>query len=324
MRLLLLSTILLLPAVASGARIASGGKKRRNGGQGKAGRRPGSESPHRHSHGPPVYHAQSGDFANAPNQVNQDLDTTDDRNLQAGLFPCMRVKCANHCVGKCESKNGSYLDSKWYYCDEHTHDGAELILPPMKKSGGKAGKGCASMGQCHGDCNDGDCGERLTCFQRTVDAAEVLVPGCSVGPQGTLPKIDFCYDEAVDTCADKLGYWVDTDCGLYATCLRDKFFADNVDSISSAIADKAYSACTAGNIDPFGPEPMQFADGQCDLLLTQSPTISPQPTSTPTTPYPTYSYGKGYTYPTPEPTDGPTVSLSWTLFVQLWSFHTIW
>ena len=298
MRLFLLSTVLLLPAVASGARIATG-KKRRNGGQGKSGRRPGSESPHRH--GPPVYHAQGGDFAsalNAPTQVNQD---TNERNLQTNLLRCMRVKCAERCQGKCESKIGSYLDSKWYYCDEHTHDGAMLIQPPMKKSGGKAGKGCASIGQCQGDCNDGDCGERLTCFQRSAVAdAETTVPGCSVGAQGPLAKVDFCYDEAPDVCAGFLGNWVDTNCGLYATCLRDKFFADNVDSISSTIAGKAYSACTAGNIDPLGPEPMQFADGECDLLLTQSPTISPQPTSTPTT----YA-GKGYTYPTPEPTDGP-------------------
>ena len=307
LRLLLLSTLLLLPAITTGARISSG-KRRRNGRQGKVGRRPGSESHNRH--GPPVYKAKRGDYANAPNQASQ---ATDERNLQANLAACVRVKCSQHCERKCASKIGSYLDSKWYYCDEHTHDGDKLIQPPMKKSGGKAGKGCASMGQCHGDCNDdGDCGERLTCFQRSTVAGNEgdTVPGCSVGPQGDLEKVDFCYDEAPDNCAEKLGYWNDTDCTLYATCLRDKFYADNVDSISSTIADKAYSACRGGDIDPLGPEPMQFANGECDLLLTQAPTSSPQPTSTPTTPYPTYSYygknGKGYTYPTPEPTDGPT------------------
>jgi hypothetical protein len=107
---------------------------------------------------------------------------------------------------------------------------------------------------------------------------------------------------------------LDTDCALFAECLRDKFFADNIGKISSKIADKAYYACSAGDIDPLGPEPIQYANGACDLLLTQSPTISPQPTPTPNTPYPTYSYGKGYgkgyTYPTPQPTDaiGPTIS----------------
>ena len=280
MRLLLLSTFLLLPAVANGKRRRVGGKSRS--GKGRS--------------GPPVYKAKRGDYANAPNQVGQ---ATDGRNLQANLQACMRVRCSQHCEAQCESKVGSYLDSKWYYCDEHTHDGENLIQPPMKKKSGK-GKGCASERQCHGDCHDGGCGERLTCFQRSDNTP---VPGCSVGSQGDLSHVDFCYDEVEDKCTGVLGEWKDTNCEDYATCLHDKFFADNVDRISSKIADEAWSACMAGYIDPLGPEPMQFANGDCDriLLLTQSPTVSPQPSSAPTTPTPTKN-------PTPSPSKEPTPS----------------
>jgi hypothetical protein len=191
MRLLLFSALLLLPGRTDGARIASG-KRGQNRGRARKDRRPGSESRHNEHHGPPVYKVEA-----APSQEA----ATDERNLQFDpVATCQSMKCMDSCLGRCKSKISSYLDSKWYHCDAYTHDGNQRIEPPMKMGSGKGGSGgnCGSMGQCSGDCDsDMDCSDGLKCFERSEAGgnAAVPVPGCSVGPEGVYPSVDFCYDE---------------------------------------------------------------------------------------------------------------------------------